>query len=161
MARATDNQIRGNRSRGRDAGVASTLAVAALAVLVFATPTFVVVAVGMLPTVAALIVDRGPGKYAARCVGGLNLAGVAPYVALLWQDGHTLHGALAIVSDVFAWLVMYSAAALGWLLYLGMRPLVATFLEIRARQRVAELRAYQEALVREWGKEVAEPARRR
>jgi hypothetical protein len=51
---------------------------------------------------------------------------------------------------------MYSAAAIGWLLYLGLPPLVSMFLRIHADQRTSSLRASQAALVKEWGKGVAD-----
>jgi hypothetical protein len=114
---------RGHRSAGRQqspsgGGLKTTLGIAGLAVFVLATPTFVVAAVGMVPTIVALIVDRSPRKY--------------------------------------AWLVMYSAAAIGWLLYLGLPPLVSMFLRIHADQRTSSLRTSQAALVKEWGKGVAD-----
>ena len=37
------------------------------------TPTAIVVGVGMIPTLVSFIVDMTPGRYACRCVAGLNV----------------------------------------------------------------------------------------
>lgn len=147
-----------NAGRG---ALGSTLATLALVVLVLAPPTFVLVAAGMLPTIVAVITDRTPRKSAALCVGGLNLSGVAPYVVFLWQGPNGLNAALATLTDVYAWLMMYSAAALGWLLYLGLPSVLGAGFRMHADHRIRELEATQARLKDVWGEEIAEAAAKR
>ena len=118
---------------------------------VLALPTVPLLVVGMIPTAVAFFVDRSPGKSAAICVLGLNFAGVAPFIAILWRGSNTLTQSLSMMGDVYVWFVMYGAAALGWLLSMGLAPLVASFLKIHAAQQIAALRAQQAQLRDEWG----------
>lgn len=118
---------------------------------VLALPTVPLLIVGMIPTAVAFFVDRSPGKSAAICVLGLNFAGVAPFIAILWRGSNTLTQSFSMLGDVYVWFVMYGAAALGWLLSMGLAPLVASFLKILAAQQIAALRAQQAELRDEWG----------
>lgn len=133
----------------------SMLAIAiigALAVsLVVALPTVPIVLLGMIPTAVAAFVERGPHKTAAICVAGLNFAGVAPFVAVLWKGPNTLYHSIAILSDAYSWLAMYGAASLGWLLCLALPPIAASILKIVSAQQIAGLHAQQAKLREEWG----------
>lgn len=117
----------------------------------FALPSVPILLLGMLPTAVAVLIDRSPGKTAALCVAGLNFAGVAPFIAALWSGPNTLGQSFTIMANLYTWLIMYGAAALGWLLYLASPPVVGSFLQIHAAQRVASLRATQARLREEWG----------
>jgi len=126
--------------------------IGALAVsLVVALPTVPIVLLGMIPTAVAAFVERGPQKTAAICVAGLNFAGVAPFVAVLWKGPNTLYHSIAILSDAYSWLAMYGAASLGWLLCLALPPIAASILKIVSAQQIADLHAQQAKLREEWG----------
>jgi len=118
---------------------------------VLALPTVPLLIVGLIPTAVAFFVDRSPGKSSAICVLGLNFAGVAPFIAILWKGSNTLTQSLSMLGDVYVWFVMYGAAALGWLLSMVLPPLVASFLRIHAAQQIGALRAQQAKLRDEWG----------
>lgn len=122
-----------------------------LGVLFAALPTAIVLSVGLMPTLVALIVDVTRGRYLTKCVAGLNIAGVLPFLHKLMTTGHDVPTAMGIVSDAFAWLVMYSAAAMGWLLFLGLPGLVSMLKVLTARRRVYVLQETQRALLNEWG----------
>ena len=121
----------------------------------FSLPSLIVLTVGLLPTGVAFIVDRSDQKTGTFCVGGMNLCGVVPYVMKLWTGKHTTSAATEIISDVLSLLVMYAAAGFGWILFLAIPPVVATFLSVIAQSRVKALRASQQEIVNEWGPEVA------
>jgi len=132
----------------------SGLSVIASAVLLFmvALPTFITLTVGLLPSMAAFMFDRSPGRTMARCVFGLNFSGVAPYILELWQiPAQTVGGATQQIFQPLALSIMYGAAGLGWLLYLAMPPIVANVLNLSAQRRVGELRKAQRALIKTWG----------
>lgn len=142
------------KSGGLTTGNKLAIFVTAAALLPTALPTLTLVFFAMLPTIAAALVDRGPHRYAWLCVGGLNFAGVSPYLFELWFGEHTLDQALTQLSDVLALLVIYGAAAFGWMLYMAVPPLVGAFLQIAAQRRVAVLRGQQKKLAEQWGPDV-------
>jgi len=126
----------------------------ALGVLLAALPSVVVIIVGMVPTLVAYIIDLTPGRYAARCVFGLNIAGTVPYLEKLWSSTNDMPAAVAIVTDVYTWLVFYLAAGVGWMLFLGLPGLVTQFKTYAAKRKAQTLRDRLEELRKEWGKEV-------
>lgn len=127
---------------------------AAIGFVVAALPTVTVLCVGMIPTVVAYIVDLTPGRYCTRCVAGVNVAGVIPFLDRLWTSSNDLYSAIGIVTDVFAWLAFYVAAGIGWVLFLCLPAIVASFNTYNAQRRTNKLRERLEELKREWGGEV-------
>jgi len=124
---------------------------AILGFLFAALPTAIVLSVGLMPTLVALIVDVTRRRYLTKCVAGLNIAGVLPFLHKLLTTGHDVQTAMGIVSDAFAWLVMYSAAAMGWLLFMGLPGVVSMFKVLTAKRRVYMLQELQRTLLNEWG----------
>lgn len=118
-------------------------------------PTTLLFAVGMVPTLVALIVDRSREKLAALVVGSLNFSGVMPSAIVLWRDGHTVSAVLRILSDPIDWLTMFGAAGLGWLIYYSVPPLVAELTSLQHQREIDRYEQRQKALVEEWGKAVA------
>ena len=125
--------------------------IALFGVLLAALPTATVVAVGLLPTVVALIVDLTPGRYLMRCVAGLNISGIAPFLQQLWAGENNMSAALSIVADPFVWLAIYGASAIGWLLFLGVPGAVAITQSLNIERRVNALKQEQKDLLNEWG----------
>ena len=122
--------------------------------MVAALPTVVIVVVGMVPTLVSYIIDLTPGRYACRCVSGLNVAGVAPSVLALWSGGNDMTVALTIIADSLAWLAFYGSAAFGWMLFLSLPGAVSAVQTLNGRRHVNALRARQKELVHEWGKSI-------
>lgn len=127
-------------------------------ILISALPTATVLAVGLVPTVVALIVDMTPGRYLTRCVIGLNIAGISPFMHTLWTGGNNMMTAVGIVTDALAWLVIYGAAAMGWLLFMGFPGTVAVFQTLNAKRRIYVLQEKQKLLIEEWGDSIRSPA---
>jgi hypothetical protein len=118
-------------------------------------PTVLVLVVCMLPTGVALVVDRSASRTGWLCVGGLNFAALAPSLFDLWLKDHSLEFATGIISDVFTMMLIYGAAAFGWILYLTTPQIIATVMQMNASRRIESLKARQKALVEEWGPEVS------
>ncbi len=127
-------------------------------IIISALPTAMVLAVGLVPTVVALIVDLTPGRYLARCVLGLNIAGIAPFMHNLWSGGNDMVTAVGIVTDAVAWLVIYGAAAIGWMLFMGFPGAVAVFQTLNAKRSIYVLQEKQKSLLEEWGDSIRSPA---
>lgn len=127
------------------------IAIGALGLLLLALPTTMVLAIGMAPTLGAFFADKTPGRYLTKCVAGMNFAGVIPSLYHLWITGHNLKTANDIVTDLYTWFLMYSAGAMGWLLFLGLPGAVAVFRALNAKRRIYVLREQQKSLINEWG----------
>src|SRR5258708_19583401 len=92
-------------------GAILALGLAALGVL----PLVVVLTAGMLPTLVTLLVERQRPRYLSYTVGVMNSAGVLP-ILLALAKGHVTMAAVAVtLANPMSWIVMYSAAAAGWL----------------------------------------------
>lgn len=149
----SSEQVTERRRRGRSN--LTWILVTLTFLLVIAGPTMIVLFFGMLPTLVAFIVDRTEQKSATFCVGSINFIGVFPYVMDLWLKNNTIDAAINNVTDLFAMLIMYSSAAFGWLLFMAMPTVVASFVTVIQQRKVAQLRAQQKELIEEWGAEVA------
>lgn len=134
-------------------GVVIWIAAALIAVMAF--PTVMVIAVGMAPTLVAFFVERRAGGSATHCMATMNLAGVAPVVARLWDQGGTMDAALLLLGDVFNWLLMFGAAAVAMGILWFMERAAMVSLRSAARRRLRWLLSRQEKLISEWGDEVA------
>jgi hypothetical protein len=125
-------------------------------VLVIFPGLVILVMAGMLPTIVAFMVDRAPKKYTAYCVGGMNIAGVFPAIMKLWQGANDIGAAMGIITDVFELIVMYAAAAFGWLIFVAIPPVVAALMSVAAQQRIMQLRSQQREMINEWGQDIAQ-----
>lgn len=119
-------------------------------------PTVLLLAFALLPTFVAVIVDRSPQRYGGITVGGLNFAGVAPYLLDLWMVEHSVPYALDLLADVMALILIYGSAAFGWVLFVATPTLVSSVLTLTAGRRLTQLKAKQKQLLSEWGPEVAQ-----
>jgi hypothetical protein len=136
------------------ASAASTKTIILLVVaglLVFTLPTVLILCVGMLPTVAAFLIDRRREKYTTLCVGSMNFVGVIPFLATLWTEDHSFDMAFTILGDPLGWLIMLGSAGIGWAIYFVAPNIVAMFMAARIEQRIEKLKNRQVELVEEWG----------
>lgn len=132
------------------------IVLAGVVMVAFFLPTVILLGFAMLPTFVSMVVDRGPKRYGGMTVGGMNFARVSPYLLSLWTGPNDVPAALTIISDVFALLVIFGAAAIGWLLHSLTPAVMASFMSMTSQHRIAALRAKQQELIREWGPEVAQ-----
>lgn len=144
-----------NGAKGQAKGGKVLMALAAIIGLaIVAAPTALIFAVGMLPTIVALLVDRDAGRYGAIAVGSLNVCGVFPSAIDLWQAGHTVQQALDTIANPYDLAVMFGAAGVGWLLYFGLPPLIGALLVQRHEAEIRRIEARQSALQKEWGPDI-------
>ena len=84
----------------------------------------------------------------------MNLAGVMPGALRMWEAGINFETLREVIENPYNWLVMYGAAAVGWVLYFCVPPVVAMVIEVKADETRRRLEARAKALVDEWGEEV-------
>ena len=113
--------------------------------------TFVIVAVGLIPTLATFIIQRGPQNVTTHVILAFNLSGVIPVVAWLWHAGGTLPIAFQVLANPMSWAAMYGAAGIGALVMFIGPQFVSFTLERRAIAQIAALKDRQKRLVGEWG----------
>ena len=118
---------------------------------VVAFPSFIILACGLPPALAAALIDNRPGRHASYCVMAANLAGIAPVLAALWFGGNTVSLALMLMSDVYVWLGIYGAAASGWVMIWILAYVMELSLALIANYGIGKRRADQQGLVGEWG----------
>lgn len=145
-----------NAPQNAGPGLNKAVVLILLAALVpFSLPTVVLVFFTALPTLGAWLSEKGQHKYAWLCVGGLNFAGLIPYLFGLWFGVHTLDEAFRLLTDATMLLVVYGCSGLGWLIYIAMPPMVASYLSLIGQRRVANLKSAQKKLIDDWGDDVA------
>lgn len=154
MAKAKPKKKAAAPSSGKG-GINKGVVLVILAALIpFSLPTVTLVFFCALPTMGAWIAEKAPNKYAWLCVGGLNFAGMLPFLFDLWFGVHTLDEALNMLSNSSVLLWAYGCAGLGWGLYMVTPPVVKSWLIFITDRRVASLKSAQKKLVEDWGNEV-------
>lgn len=140
-------------SKGMSSNGTIFLAAGVLLAVVF-LPTTLFLSVAMLPTAVAFLTDRLKRKTKAITVGAMNLAGSLPFMLELWMHGHSFDKAFSIVVDLKSMIVVYAAAAVGYLIDWSMTGIVANILVQRGRARKKAIKKRQQELVKRWGVEV-------
>lgn len=143
-----------NQSKGK-ASVLTWIILVGTLLIFLAGPTVVILFFGLLPTFVARLIDRSTGKSATFTVGSINFIGVFPYIVKLWGGDNSFAGAFSLTTDLVAMMVMYAAAAFGWLIYMALPSLISSFVLIMQQRKVAQLRGEQKLLIDEWGSDVA------
>lgn len=129
------------------------LGVAALGVAIVFVPTAIMLAIGMMPTVAVALLNRFRGAKMLT-VGAMNLAGCFPFIVQLWTKGNQLDASIAIIGDPRTIIVIYSAAAIGYMIDWSVTGIVAGLMVQNGKKRQKDIKKRQEDLVKRWGMEV-------
>ena len=124
--------------------------------LMFVFPqVFILLIVGLSPSVVAFLIDRTPKKYATFCVGGMNISGVFPAFLNLLNGDNSIAGVTSILTNPFEMTFIFAAAGLGWLIYFAFPPVLKSLLTILAQHRISILRGEQRQLIKDWGEGIA------
>jgi hypothetical protein len=114
----------------------------------------IVLAVCLIPTLVAALVDRQEPRTAWVTVGATNLAAALPAVFSLFETGGSVHDAIQVVTKPSVLIVAYSGAGLGWLIYNNVTPMVAGVVAGRNERRLKEIDKRLKEIVRKWGEDV-------
>lgn len=149
-----DQTVRRGSDRGRGAWQKLAVAVFLLPACAVLLPSAIVLAITMLPAFVALSVDRVPGRAFTVTVAMLNASGSMPAIIELWSRGHTLSAAQDVLGNPIFWMLAYLAAALGWLIFLMLPPIMRRYYGVITQTRVGLLERRQEKLRDVWGEAV-------
>lgn len=125
-----------------------------IAVLIVFLPTTALLIVGMIPTMVAFVVDRQPGRNKTFTIGVMNFAGCFSYVLDIWLHANSINYSLFLLTQPKTYVVMYAAAAIGYVIDWGITLIVSAILVQRSEMRLKKIEKEKEALAQRWGKDV-------
>jgi len=108
--------------------------------MLFLASSLIIVA-GMMPTIAANLLDKSRQKSRAICVGMMNFAGCVPFLLELWMGPapNSIDAATAIIMQPRAIVIIYVLAAAGYALESAITGMIATIMQQRAQARLREI----------------------
>ncbi len=121
------------------------------AAVALATPCTVLAGLLLAPGITALLLEREPGRPAARVALLCGAAMAASPLVALWQAGQGVGGAITAASDSTLLGGCWAAQGAGWLAAMLAPLFVRLALEAHARATMARLRAERSRYEAEWG----------
>jgi DNA-binding LytR/AlgR family response regulator len=107
---------------------------------------------GMMPTLAANLMDKSRQKSRAISVGMMNFAGCMPFLLELWMSPapNSIDTATAIMLQPKTIVIIYSIAGAGYAIEAAITGMVATMMQQRAAIRLKEIDNQLKELVDRW-----------
>lgn len=129
------------------------LLIAMLACAVLFAPTSMILFFGMMPTIAANLMDKTRSKSRAMSVGMMNLAGAMPFVLELWLGPapNSIEHGLRIITEPKSIIIMYVMAAAGYAIESAVTGMVATMMQQRATARLKQIDLMLNEMKDRWG----------
>jgi hypothetical protein len=143
-----------NAKSGGGLRIKAAIVILGLAALAGA-PLVMVLIPGMMPTLVTLFIERHRARYLSYTVGVMNFAGVLPILLMVATGRFTMAAAGLALANPMTWIIMYGAAAAGWLICGMTPPLARLCLDLQANQKRRALEAMGKAIREEWGEDVA------
>ncbi len=114
----------------------------------------IIFVIGMIPTLVAGVVDKTHGRVRCLTVGAMNFAGCAPFMIEVFNKGNDVSVALAYIAQPRTIVVIYFAAAMGYLIDWAMTGIVSSIMVQRARAKLKNMEKQKKDLIERWGPEV-------
>jgi hypothetical protein len=121
------------------------------ALAAFAPGTATLFGILLGPAIVALLLDRAPGRPAARAMLLFGLSGSVFPAMALWNAGNGVDAAFAVATDPHTLAIAWSAAGAGWLLAELLPIAVRLALDSASLARQVRLRAMRNRCAAEWG----------
>lgn len=156
MAKEKEKTASPKKEKAKGLSMKVRLLLVALSVLsIVFLPTSMLLFFGMLPSIVATLISfRGRGARAST-VTAMNLAGCIPFVFKLWSSENNFEGSVDILTSPNALMIMYTAAAFGYMIDWVVTGLVSSFLYQKGITRMKAIKKQQEKLIENWGEEVS------
>jgi hypothetical protein len=117
--------------------------------------SIIIVLFGMLPGLIAMIIDQEPKKYVSKIVLSFNFTGLCLYLSKIIAAHESANSmAIEFIISPQTWLTIYSAAAVGWMVYWAFPYFAISLNNLKIQFRVQQLNLELEKLVQEWGDEI-------
>lgn len=117
-------------------------------------PVTIVLVIGMLPTIAAILVDTTREKTRSLTIGLMNFIGCFPFLMDVALQVQTLDSAYRILIEPMNITLMFSGAIAGYFLDWSMTGFSNVVMSSRAKHRLETIAIRQKELKRRWGPEV-------
>lgn len=117
-------------------------------------PTTIVLAIGMMPTIGASLIDRSRSKFLTISVGLMNAAACLPVILHLWDIGHDYSNAITLVAQPRTIIFIYVIAALGYIIDFALTGIVSNILVQRGQARMKTIEKRHKELIERWGLKV-------
>ena len=127
------------------------------AIVALATPCAVMAGLLLAPGIGALLLDREPGRPAAKVVLLCGAAMAMSPLFALWESGQSVSGAITASADMMLLGGCWAAQGAGWLMVVLTPVFVRLALEAHAQATILRLRAERSRYEAEWGIPPAEP----
>jgi hypothetical protein len=114
----------------------------------------IVLMIGMIPTIVSMIVDATKGKTRTITVGCVNFAGCTPFLVEMIKKGNNIETAVNYILEPRTIVVMYMAAAMGYLIDWALTGIVSSIMVQKAKRRLKDIETEKKGLVERWGMEV-------
>lgn len=125
-----------------------------IAMIIVFKAGFLFFIIGILPSIVSYYVDATKNNLSFQTVFTCNLAGILPYMVDMLQGKSIDAEVQAILSDSISWFVVYSAAAIGWMLVLTAPSLAQLIISTINKRQINRLEKQQKILRERWGDEL-------
>jgi general stress protein CsbA len=125
-----------------------------LSVSIIYLPTAFLLAIGMLPTLVAYIVDNDPGKNKSFTIGAMNFAGCFPFLLGVWKSGDPFYQVVNYLVSPSTIIIIYGAALMGYIINWAVTLAVSSILVHRSKMRINKIEKQKESLEERWGTKV-------
>lgn len=115
---------------------------------------FVFLIIALLPSIVAYFTDVTSERYNFKSIFFCNLAGVLPHLTRMIGSGTSNAVMQQIMGSAQNWLVIYSAALVGWLLVEICPVASQIFMQWLHQSQISRLRRLQHKIESEWGPEI-------
>jgi len=109
---------------------------------------------GMMPTLAAYVTDKIPGKNKTLTIGALNFSVCFYYIMQIVTHPVPKDAAMDYLINPKTLIIIYCAALLGYFINYGVTILVASTLKQRSEMRLNKIEDSKRALIERWGQKV-------
>ncbi len=148
----------GGAKKKRSAGYYTIIMAFSCLICLFFYETVILLAVGMLPTGVAHLIDTHPRRYATKTVAWTNLAGALIIAFELWGGDVSLTSTFELLGDPMNWIIMLGAAGVGWGIHFVVPGMVLRYLDLSLDMRRKSIKEGQKDLEKEWGMDVRKSA---
>lgn len=115
---------------------------------------FLFTALSFLPSIASILWDKKPGRFASKTVSAFNLTGMFPYLIAIGSSGSPDIVARNTMQDPLSWVLIYGFAMFGWGVIYLVPQITLIFLEAKSKFMIKKMETFQQELLDEWGDDI-------
>ena len=120
---------------------------------------FAFFALGMLPSIVSIIMDRGAGRFASQTISACNFIGILPFLFDIALNYEKSLAAKEAMLEPFTWIIIYGFAIIGLMLIYVLPNITAIIFTLKAEMKLRKLIKEQEEITEEWGEKVKKGVR--